>query len=53
MNKATRTLLDRYGSDYFKKLGHKGAVKLHQLYDMIPYGTSQFKYVKKQTKESL
>lgn len=42
MNKSTKTLIKRYGENYFSELGKKGAKAFYKKYYLMPIGTSRF-----------
>lgn len=42
-------ILEKYGREYLRELGRKGAVALHKKYNLVPNGTSDFVLVDRQT----
>ena len=42
MNKSARTLIERYGKDYFSRLGKKGAKVFYERYFLYPIELNKF-----------
>jgi hypothetical protein len=47
MNKSAETLINRYGKDYFSKLGKKGSNKFYQIYYLVPCELNKFAIMRK------
>lgn len=49
--KGGKALVEKYGPDYMRKIGQRGAQTTHKKYKMVPCGTSKFIYIDRKTGE--